>query len=203
MKYYKLMPKQHLGDAWCLLSQILTYNEDAVLFSTDQTKLNYFKFLYDFFDTNVKIEFKESNEGNEYKNICKHPSLVSHKYISTKIKLNNINSNKITYNFDCNWRVDEKVASNINDLSKHINMTKVGLPMDLENTIKELSTSKCFIAADNGIAHVARSVGVPVIFIEHLYPMENGHPQKYSNFKLIKWTSLEETVKKITSQLSA
>jgi len=72
---------------------------------------------------------------------------------------------------------------------------KLGLPLSIENIVEHLSTCTLLVSIDNGIGHIARSVGCPHVLIEHEWDVERGFPVNQSNYHKAKGT--QEAIKKI------
>jgi hypothetical protein len=112
----------------------------------------------------------------------------------------------IAYSFDAQWRRNQKIPldldSLLDDLSGRLpdyRLHRVGLPMSLSDIVQTLASSRLLLSVDNGIAHVARSVGVPLALIEHLLPVERGFPRRSCVYTKV---TRDNAVEKVVGQLN-
>lgn len=106
----------------------------------------------------------------------------------------------ITYQFDGRLHADKKVPPEEDLLeikaamsSSTLRVEKLGGDKTLEDCVNLLAESVVFVGVDSGFSHLAHSVGVPIILIEHeldITPYHRGNPYRKTN-------SVEETVEAI------
>lgn len=112
------------------------------------------------------------------------PSSYQVPYYPTKIRYNPI-GNLIACSFASNWNREAKTPhdlyANFWQLKKtlpeynFVSITKATHPT-ITSVVDTLSQASLLLAVDNGICHIARSVGVPMFIIEHKWPLERGFP---------------------------
>lgn len=197
-----LLHNGHLGDCWCYINYLLNENKDSEIkcVSPNLDRVNFYKSIYDLLETDVKIIFEQSNTYDVSHG--KKGYLAHCQYKNTKIKYSK--GSHIAYSFDASYMIKEKIPENINEFLqfeeiKNIPKIRCGLPMSLEDNVKILSNCIFYIGVDNGISHVARSVGCPMLLIEHRWDLEKAFPSNHCVYK--KCNGIENTKKIILHNL--
>ena len=83
----------------------------------------------------------------------------------TKLKWLGVESDRICYQFDGIFQADMKNPSadelkKILESLKGYRLIRLGLPMTLEQIVKEMAASALFIGIPSGMSHVGVSVGI-------------------------------------------
>jgi hypothetical protein len=169
--------------------------------SPNPDRVALYKRIYDLLKTDDSIVFEVSR--NYDIKVGKTNFLVLCHYPRTKIPYTG-GSKKICYTFEANWIVDKKIPPGIERILEvkdfqEYEFVKMGLPISLEDNVKLLSECAMFVGVDNGICHVARSVGCPSFLIEHLHPMKNGFPYEYC--KYTHCYGVDDTINKMMKHL--
>lgn len=157
-------------------------------------------------DVKTTASFGKGHENSDLRNKFESENSYHTIYFPTKITHDpRYTENIIVYNFSARWEKEKKrpekieeILSTIQSKLPNIKLIQVGLPMSLTQTVKLLAKSKLLLSIDNGIAHVARSVGVPMFLIEHKLPLSRGFPE--SSCQYVKVTK-DSAVDIITSHV--
>jgi len=188
---------RHLGDNWARLNfNILNVKSNVIIKMKKNNEINYYENLLSLLDLSEwpwSIRIAKWNENIQInKKTIDNTSVYKKKYFPTKIKWSKDKmTNTIGYSFEANFLKHEKIPPWLNililkTLFPNLVFIKLGLPMSLSTIITILSSCKCYIGIDNGITHVARSVGCPIGIIEHIYNVEIGHPSDIVSYKKLK-----------------
>ena len=197
IKTYKLH-SGHLGDCWSYMNFLLYKNPQGVIRCTSPNpdRVEFYKRIYNLLNSDTKVIFEV---GSDYDySYSKSKQMVEFKFLSTKIKYRA--GNYICYSFDANWIVDKKIPQNVDEILKHksfcdIQKIKCSLPLSIEDDVYLLANCKLYVGVDNGISHIAKSVGCPMLLIEHIHPLEDGFPSKYNNY--IKAIGVNDAINKM------
>lgn len=195
----------HLGDCWAYMAWLLTREGDdrcTKVVSPNSDRVDFYRRIYNLMDTDGSLVFEVSKEYDQ--KIGKRRFLVDCIYPRTKITYE-CKTNIICYTFDANSFVDRKIPPNISKILqvesfKNYKFVDVGLPLTLEDSIKLLSSCKIFVGVDNGLSHVARSVGCPSFLVEYLFPITNAFPYEY--FEYHHCYGVDDTIRKMKKFLS-
>jgi hypothetical protein len=194
--YYFSIKASHLGDYWSRMMHALVYaqlhDESTLVVPANEVERHTIcKQIYDLvdfdkkwnylYDVNKTVNFKYTTFSSKLSYNCI--------YFPTKQKWKANKSKKICYSFDANYEKDKKTPPDIEESIKikeidEYQKVRVGLPMDLYQVVKELSECEFLVTLDNGIAHVARSVGCPIILVQHTFSVARGFPPGSCEYNL-------------------
>ena len=125
--------------------------------------------------------------------------------IPTKLKWLGVETDRICYQFDGIFQASMKNPSadelqKILDSLKGYKLIKLGLPMTLEQIIKEMAASALFIGIPSGMSHVGVSVGIPELI--YLTPAYKSEDAMYETVKTVKTVySADELIKEVHARM--
>jgi hypothetical protein len=190
---------RHLGDYWCRINYMLRLvgeveeQYDEIHFLTPAKRPYMYEMgglINSLLDYPFKNKLSVKQVPNEEFKLDIH--IASKKrcaaayfcnYYRTERKWENIEKkeNKVCVAYDANFCKDQKTPiylKQLNEvLSEDFEVVELTHPMTVNEYITHLSECKCFFTVENGISHIARSVGCPIIITEHQYPASTGHPK--------------------------
>jgi hypothetical protein len=190
----------HFGDILCIISEIeRLHNEGNDVWIRDrndeETNKRYLEYLSIYnlnwkyqTSNNLKINYK----WREFTELYKNPPLLCAVYKHDNSKI----YKKITYTRDANWMPDQKLNPEWNTLWDSIKTLQwievnknTGGNLQCQKLIAE---SDLFIGVDNGVSHMAKSVGIPMILLEYKLGLERGFPSSIVQYT--KATTNEEII---------
>ena len=205
----------HLGDRWARLNCALRLLEQGNQFSI---------YLPDKFSTDIlelldlgllqpHIVTSRSPDEPYSKPLIRHidteDTAYRCAYFPTKLR-HRPRANAIGYSFSASWRADEKIPP---DAGEILRMLKASLPgfefvamgrphqADVTALVRALAGVRLLLSVDNGVAHVARSVGLPLFLLEHQWPVARGFPADACGYtKLTSETAAAEILKKLRGE---
>jgi hypothetical protein len=208
MKYYRIAQRFHLGDRWARLNYALRLLEAGEQFAISLPDADAHRIL-DALDTGaLKIETLPPEPAGHAKShglirkIDACTDAYHCRYFPTKQR-HCPDGRVIGCAVNANWRAGEKVPSDIGarmqDLQRALpgwRLQPLGLPH--QANVSELVDALCgvqlLVSVDNGVAHVARSVGVPLFLIEHRLPIARGFPEEACERTVVTADSMVECV---------
>jgi hypothetical protein len=180
-----------MGDFWSrlnyLLKDILDNKDNKyILHCTTQGRKIWIERLLSLinFPDKDRIEVNSKTTPRKWTD---SPETYKCEYFPTVKTWTNPSTPIIAYSFEANWNKDKKIPPWVDkilvdpSLEKY-NKVKVGLPMQIEECVDVLSKCSVFVSVDNGMAHVARSVGCPHIIIKHEWGLERGFPRNVYSY---------------------
>lgn len=136
-------------------------------------------------DFRPPIVFSDRVTYSHYGTLVDNPNAsYSCPYYPTKIRHTPNQSKTIALSLDASWNaisktppLNEPIQKLLKSLPdyKFIQINRKTYP-DVVSVIELLSRVAILISVDNGIAHIARSVGVPLFLIEHQLSLDRGFP---------------------------
>lgn len=208
MQYYFLMYRcSHLGDNWSRINTALRLSQKQRVYLRCRYRhcvpiVTEILGLLDIQNTDLHVVDREPPDSELVTRLVESAASYGTAYFRTKLKHQAERTRPvIAYSFDANWRADEKIPLDVEQLLvalqaklPHVRMMRVGLPMTLPEVVQTLSTAKLLVSVDNGIAHVARSVGVPLFLIQHLLPVTRGFPTHACDYTTVTMQNAAETI---------
>lgn len=194
---------EHFGDIICIISEIeRLHNEgyEVLIGDRDVEEVNnrYLSYLSIY---NLNWTYKVS--GNFVSTYSYRDFSELYKNLPLIPKISHIPKlyKKITYTKDANWKIDEKLNPEWDKLwgtfpgVEWIEVNRnVGDATKCQQLIAE---SDLFIGVDNGVSHLAKSIGTPMILLEHTWELERGFPSNI--FSYTKAKTNDEVISIITS----
>jgi hypothetical protein len=187
---YRVLRSFHLGDRWARVNYALRLLETGEKFSIcvrdDLTKEILDLLDFGGLSPSFTTATPEDNSAS---------ALLIHKidggtrayqcsYFPTKKKWHLV-ARVISYSFAANWMTSEKVPPYvdqiISDLRSYLpdyRFVEIGKPhqASLKAVVHVLARARLLLCIDNAMAHIARSVGVPLFLLEHSLPVNRGFP---------------------------
>ena len=215
----------HLGDIWANINFcIRKANVKKITFtSKDKKKLDFVKRVVNLLNIKGKnIYFENKSCENGFRDVFrgKIPQwdrdkiAYACKYYPVKKNKKKRDEKKICFSFEggnknaiCGrWMKKEgfsKLPKNTNTILTEFegfNFVKMGLPMEIEEIAEHLSSCLLYVGIDNGITHIARSVGCKILILQHEWPVEHAFPLGVSNY--VKCNSVNEAIKNIRNEIN-
>jgi hypothetical protein len=195
----------HFGDILCIISEIeRLHNEGNDVWigdrDTDEVNNRYLEYLSMY---KLNWSYKSANHFNwnysyrHFTELYKNPPLIARiQHDNSKIY------KKITYTRDANWMPDQKLNPEWNTLWDSIKTLQwievnknTGGNLQCQKLIAE---SDLFIGVDNGVSHLAKSIGTPMILLEYELGLERAFPSSVVQYTKAKTN--EEVVSLIQSK---
>lgn len=116
---------------------------------------------------------------------------------------------EIGYALEANWKPDLKIPPALSEVIPalasalpHCRLVGLGRPWQtsVKAVVARMTKLRLVLAVDNGIAHIARSVGVPLFLLEHQLPLERGFPRERCNYVRV---TIQDVVEKIVEHVVA
>jgi len=191
---YALPTNMHFGDTWCNINYLITLSHHLGIHTLVHpgTDLNRRMFNYFSEGTLTFIEFtskKPTHYFDQDRAIEHLEAILKLPYHHTKYPHKRERS-IIAYAFDANFErenkrppyVDHIIPTLQNDY-RDISFVELGVTIGLDSTMSHLANDIGIICVDSGVAHLARSVGTPMIMIQHNWPLERGFPNSVCKYK--------------------
>jgi glycosyl transferase family 9 (putative heptosyltransferase) len=188
-RHYRMSKCSHLGDVWARINTALRLSEIAPLYFSCRSGncypvVNQVLDLLDMGSAYFRVVRQQPANAQSLNAFIDSPESYKTVYFPTKTRHSCGEATKtIAYSFDAQWHADEKIPPKLDDVLRALSAelpdychVRVGLPMSLRDIVETLAAAQLVLSVDNGIAHVARSVSVPLFLIEHLLPVERGFP---------------------------
>lgn len=191
-RHYRLRNSFHLGDCWARLNyalRLIQHGEEFSIYLPNQMTRD----ILDLLDLGqirptLLPERQKPNEDSKqlFARIDKGAAAYRCEYFPTKMA-HQPRGMKIGYSFDAQWQAEKKVPPNLLSIVENLRsqfpaftFQAIGQPHQgtVADVVSVLAELQLLIAVDNGIAHVARSVGVPLFLVEHHWPLSRGFPQE-------------------------
>lgn len=178
-KIVKAFNKSHVGDTIAIFNEINRLLEDGCDVSIADTidNLPRYQMFRDLFNMDWDMKLTGTIEGfnTRFRNFKK---LYGVKPIPTKVRHNgSIKYNKITYTMDAVFMKEDKLdPSWLDVLGYNVPWICVEKPMTFVDKVEAIAKSDLYIGPDNGIAHLCRSIGTPMIILEYKWPLILGFP---------------------------
>lgn len=181
---------EHFGDTLCIISEIeRLHNEGNEVWIGDRNVEEVTSRYLDFFNLfKLNWKFRVTGQFNwncnwrDFSDLYKNPPLIP-TYNHDKEKL----YKKITYTKDGYWMADQKLNPEWDSLWGSITEIEwIEVNRNINNTLKAQQTiaeSDLFIGVDNGVAHMAKSTGTPMILLEHKLLLERGFPKNVVKYE--------------------
>lgn len=187
--FYRMNKCGHLGDVWSRTNFALRIAESVPLsFGFRDPRCRPFvEEVVDLLEiSEVHFEFVAAQPNGSESITSYVESVASYqaRYFPTKVKHSPAKAEKlVAFSCDAQWRREEKVPSGLDTavqdlalLREDYRFVRVGLPMSIGEIVRVSAAATLVLSVDNGIAHVARSVGTPLYLIEHRWGLERGFP---------------------------
>lgn len=211
--HYRVLRNYHLGDRWARLNyalRLLEQGEEFGLWLSDRNAEEIIAAL-DVGTLKPNILVRRPNSDPLSRKLIHHidsgTTAYSCRYFSTFAR-HSSSGLTIGYTFSANWRVDQKVPPGLDNTlatlkSELSQYTFVPLGLPHQNSVTELIATlagvSCIVSVDNGVAHVARSVGVPIFLVEYEHPLSRGFPVTACSYTRV---TKESLVKDVAAALS-
>jgi Glycosyltransferase family 9 (heptosyltransferase) len=190
-------PEQsHLGDLWALSSFILETGLPAQVACHHQDIAATMLKILGSFDTDarlVTVAVGERMPGSFSPDADDYSVLYARRYLRTRrrwCKERNTRASTLCYNVDAAWRAADKIPPYVDDLTevlrRQFNAAPIGLPMAIDAAVEHLAQCDLFLSVDSGLAHVARSVGCPLVLIEYRHSLARGFPPACCEFSVVR-----------------
>ncbi len=102
--------------------------------------------------------------------------IYGNKPVPTVIRYNKKSENiKISYTMDAVYMKNDKINPEWKSIIEH-DWKCVEKPMSFLDAVKNISESSLYIGPDNGISHLCRSIGTPMILLEYKKPIIEAFP---------------------------
>lgn len=201
--HYRICRRIHLGDHWARINfalRLVQSGESFALSIRDETSMEILSLLA-FAPLKVCI-LQELLPADARSRLLwqRIDSAAAYQCAYFPTHMRHVSNNgTLGFALEANWRAREKIPPGITDLK---NRVKDALPQyshvllgrphqrGLTELVNALAHVDCLIAVDNGVAHVARSVGTPLILLEHNLPIERGFPPDACSYMRVKITDL-------------
>jgi hypothetical protein len=194
MRYYRTRQQFHLGDRWARLNcalRLIEKGEDIGLWLPDAESHQILSLL-DYGEMPIRILSEEPVWDAGSRRLIRRIERGAYdcRYFPTKVRHNPAGST-IGIAADANWRADEKIPPDLEDRLSALRcvldgweFVRLGRPHqhDLSDLIRVLSTVQLLVSVDNGVAHVSRSVRVPLLLIHHRLPVSRGFPPQACHY---------------------
>jgi hypothetical protein len=187
---YRLLRNFHLGDRWARLNcalRLLEAGDDFALCIRDDLTREILELL-DVGALQPVLTTETPNDNHISKRLIHRidsgDAAYRTPYFPTKREWRP-NGQIVSYSFSANYtraaKVPPQPAQIIEELRSNLpsyHFVEVGKlhQASVTEVVRILAQSHCLLSIDNGIAHIARSVGVPLFLLEHLAPISRGFP---------------------------
>lgn len=172
------------GDHWGAVNWLLMQSElqnQKMLFSCGGWS-KHVRTMIDCIESTGDVEAIESGRGIA---LPKVEQLYHLKYLPTKKRWSYKHiDNVVCYQLKGHWKGSLKNPPNrdIRIILDHINSLgyeaiKMGKPLTIPECINLACASKCLVCVDSGMAHLCRSIGIPIFMIKYRYTLDRGHPR--------------------------
>jgi hypothetical protein len=215
-RHYRLRESFHLGDSWARLNyalRLLEQGEQFSIYLPNQMTRDIFGLL-DIGSVRPALlpERQKPNADSKrlFDRIDKGAAAYQCRYFPTKVG-HKPEGLTIGYTFDAQWQVEQKVHPNLKSILEKLRerlpsytLKPIGQPHQktVPEVVAALAGLQLLIAVDNGIAHVARSVGVPLFLVEHNWPLLRGFPVENCIYTKVTVEDAEEKIFHYTRSVS-
>lgn len=189
-----------LGDAWCIASWLLRRSEETgkpalisrhVPANRDYGADKFREILPQcaaMMDSPGSIELVDWN--GQTTPIEGHWGHARHRMHDPYLRWWDGSDGTVCYQLDGHSGAEQKnpPAKDLYQLMSFPKMVRVGLPLTLEESARELSRCRLFIGVCSGMSHVAHSVGCPMIVVEYGQKVQPWHPPEGSLFQIARGT---------------
>jgi hypothetical protein len=212
-RHYRLRESFHLGDSWSRLNYALRLLEQGEEFSIYLPN-RMTRDILDSLDLGTlrprllaNRRKPDTNSKELFRRIDQGSAAYACNYFPTKVR-HRPDGKVVGYSLDAHWNSLNKVPNGIGRLIGALQSTMpsytfqpIGQPHQnsIPEVIAALAQLTLLVSVDNGIAHVARSVGVPLYLIEHLHPLERGFPSGQCSYVKV---SVDDALEKIVDHLA-
>lgn len=187
-------PIMHMGDLWAWFNNLLflKHYKIGIICTTEQEiqMINDFKLLFDYKASHISIVNEPYNCHILY-DIEAHIERFHTKFHEVVLPTLEKNMNLITYSFVCNGLKNKKIPPFASDIIPKIQSygyetIEVGIILGLIETVKLIAKSRFFIAIDNGVSHICRSINTSLLIVEYIHPLEIGFPPNFCKYTKIR-----------------
>ena len=184
--------KLQTGDTWARLQYVLRSGRYSILHCETEKRLKLLQRLLSTIDCphRHRLLFSLEDLGEQWGaqpngHFFAAPRIYGCRYYSTLVHWRKeiMDPSKLCYSFDPHWRNSNKGALNPSQIFQsfpdyQFRRLSWLVKEPVENIIKELATCKLLVSLDNGMAHIARSVGCPHVLIRDGTVIEKHFPPK-------------------------
>lgn len=208
VNFYRLGSRYHLGDRWARLNLALRRiegGEEIALYLPDDGAREILSSL-DIGHIQPNLLAEKPAIDAESRKIIRQISTgeTAYRCRSLPAKMRHTPAGRLVgVSLAANWRPSEKIPTGIENTISSLRsllpsheFVSVGKPH--QNSVTELVAAlarlQLLLSVDNGVAHVARSVGVPLFLLEHLLPISRGFPREACDYTLVKSHTVIDSV---------
>lgn len=211
--HYRLRNAFHLGDCWARLNYALRLLEAgerfAIYLPNEMTRQIFDLLEIGRLRPHLLKERPTANPDSQeiFRRVDTGSAAYECVYFPTRIAWQP-QGWEIGYALDANWQREAKIPPDVDDIIPalrealpHCTFVPLGLPHQASVTelVARMASLRLVLSVDNGIAHVARSVGVPLFLLEHLHALRRGFPPSRCTYTKV---TRQDLVEKITAYVS-
>ena len=192
----------HLGDCWAYMNYLLDVadGKPIIAVSPNPDRVEWYRRIYDLLEHDDCISFEVS--GDYRRKLGKQRMFVDRVYHKVK-KQYTQTDNTIAYSITARsfneQDLHRQLTGFVGDVEEY-KYIECGLPMEIEEIVDILSRCTLYVGIDNGVSHLARSVGCPMIFLNaRCHDITHAHPKQFCDY--VQADSVEEVRMKVREQL--